>query len=54
MTDDIHLCLTELLDQDITSYEYFHSLPKDIQMKIRKEDLRSFREMQNYVKELRR
>ena len=33
-TLDQHLCLTDLLDQDLTSYEYFHSLPREIQQKI--------------------
>lgn len=53
MSEYFHLCLTDLLDQDLSSYEYFHSLPEEIQQKIRKEDFRSFEEMQNYVRKLR-
>lgn len=28
------LCLSDLLDQDLSSYEYFHSLPLEVQNKI--------------------
>lgn len=48
-----HLCLTDLLDQDLTSYEYFHSLPREIQQKIIREDMGSFEEMQDFVAGLR-
>ena len=27
------LCLSDLLDQDLSSYEYFHALPVEIQKK---------------------
>lgn len=42
-----HLCLTDLLDQDISSYEYFYSQPTAVQEKIRETDPSSFEEMQN-------
>ena len=41
--------LSDLLDQDLSSYEYFHSLPKNIQAEIEKYDLSSIEEMQHYV-----
>ncbi len=53
MSETIHLCLSDLLDQDLSSYEYFHSLPADIQQKIEASDVRSFDEMQSYVAKLR-
>lgn len=45
--------LTELLDQDISSYEYFYALPKNIQDKIKKYDVRSFRELQELAEKIR-
>lgn len=32
------LCLTELLDQDLSAYEYFQTLDPDIQTILRRED----------------
>jgi hypothetical protein len=46
------LGLSDLLDQDISSYEYFHSLPAKIQQKIIAKDINSFEEMQSYVRNL--
>ena len=37
-----YLCLSDLLDSDLSSYEYFCSLPENIKQKI----ARSFSEMQ--------
>ena len=45
--------LSDLLDQDISSYEYFYSLPANVQQKIISKDLNSFEEMQDYVKNLK-
>lgn len=44
--------LSELLDQDLSSYEYFHSLPESFQKKIESRDIREFNEMQAYVQTL--
>lgn len=33
-----YLCLTDLLDQDLSAYEYFQTLPPDMQTKLRRED----------------
>lgn len=41
--------LTELLDQDVSSYEYFYSLPPEMQEKIKKQDLSSFDDLLDYV-----
>ncbi|WP_312645711.1 hypothetical protein [Hydrogenoanaerobacterium sp.] len=53
MSESFHLCLSDLLDQDLSSYEYFYSLPAEIQSKVRRSDVRSFEEMQEYVTKLR-
>jgi len=42
-----YLCLTDLLDQDLSAYEYFQTLPPELQTKLRREDqIRSFGELQ--------
>ncbi|HHV50409.1 MAG TPA: hypothetical protein PLG48_06590 [Candidatus Avimonas sp.] len=43
------LGLSDLLDQSLTCYEYFHSLPKSLQEKIKDLDIHSFEDMQEYV-----
>ena len=45
--------LSDLLDQDTTSYEYFHSLPREIQQKVLQMDVNSFEAMTDYVSQLR-
>ena len=47
-----HLCLSDLLDRDLSSYEYFYSLPLDLQQSIG-DDVRSFPKLQDRVHELR-
>lgn len=47
------LCLSDLLDQDLSSYEYFYSLPLDIQRKIEENDVNSFADMQQLVKKIK-
>ena len=49
-----HLCLSDLLDQDLSSYEYFQTLPPDIKRKVMECDFRSLEEMQEYVSTLMR
>ena len=41
-----YLCLSDLLDSDLSCYEYFCSLPENIKQKIEIEDARNFSEMQ--------
>lgn len=45
--------LSDLLDQDISSYEYFYSQPKDIQKRIIDQDISNFRDMQEYVDKIK-
>ncbi len=49
-----HVGLSALLEQDLSSYEYFHSLPQEIQKKIEHRDLASFEEMQEFVSNLKK
>ncbi|HEX2985225.1 MAG TPA: hypothetical protein VHO71_00240 [Caproiciproducens sp.] len=51
--EQMHLCLSDMLDQDLTSYEYYHSLPEDIQRRIQDSDVRSFDEMQSFVAQIK-
>lgn len=53
MYEEMRLCLSDLLDQDLTSYEYFYSLPDDLQKEIKKLDPRSFQQMQEFAEKLR-
>ena len=54
MAENIHLCLYDLLDQDLTSYEYFQSLPKEIKSRVLRSDARSFAELQEIVEKIRK
>lgn len=44
-----HLGLSDLLEEDLTSYEYFHSLPKELKRRVEAMDATSFEEMQSCV-----
>lgn len=48
------LGLSALLEHDLSSYEYFNALPKELQEEIRQQDAHSFEEMQSIVAKLRR
>lgn len=55
MSDHIYLCLTELLDQDISSMEYFNSLPDDVRHKLlQDDDVRTFSQLQKRSDEIRK
>jgi hypothetical protein len=42
-----YLCLTELLDQDLSAYEFFQTLAPTLQDQLRQDDsVRSFAELQ--------
>ncbi len=49
-----YLCLTDLLDGDLTSYEYFCSLPENIKKAVEEEDVRTFEEMQSVARQKRK
>ena len=51
---DDYLCLTDLLDQDLTAYEYFQTLPPRVQTALRREGgAASFSELQARANSLR-
>lgn len=50
-----YLCLTDLLDQDLSSYEYFQTLAPELQTALRREDasVGTLDELQARVERLR-
>lgn len=42
----VHLCLSDLLDQDLTAYEYFQTLPPDVQKALNRQEITTFDELQ--------
>lgn len=50
-----YLCLTDLLDQDLSSYEYFQTLDPELQTVLRREDdsLGTLEELQARAEQLR-
>lgn len=44
-----HAGLSELLDQNLSAYEFFNGLPADVQKKLAQEDIRSFSDLQAYA-----
>ncbi|WP_295740588.1 hypothetical protein [uncultured Oscillibacter sp.] len=51
-----YLCLTDLLDQDLSSYEYFQTLAPEVQTALRREDgsVGTLDELQARAEHLRR
>lgn len=51
-----YLCLTDLLDQDLSSYEYFQTLAPEVQTALRRQDdsLGTLAELQARAEALRR
>lgn len=46
------LGLSDLLDQNLSCYEYFYSLPPGVQKKISQRDVASFEEMRQMVEDM--
>ena len=46
------LGLSDLLDHNLSCYEYYQSLPEEYKKKIADRDIGSFEEMQAYVRRL--
>lgn len=46
------LGLSDLLENDLSSYEYFYSLPQNIQQKIKQKDVCSFEQMHSFAQSL--
>ncbi len=49
----IHLCLSDLLDQDLTANEYFQTLPPELQSALYDCEVTTFSELQDCVQRLR-
>lgn len=47
--EHVHLCLSDLLDQDLTAYEYFQTLPYAVQKELRNREIATFEELQDCV-----
>ena len=49
-----YLCLTDLLDQDLSAYEYFQTLPPEVQTALKREgSVSTFEELQSQAAHLR-
>jgi len=49
--DHVHLCLTDLLDQDLAAYEYFQGLSPDVRRALAEREISTFDELQTAVNE---
>lgn len=50
---DIHLCLSELIDQDLSAYEYYHSLSGKTQARLRQREIRTLDELRENAARIR-
>lgn len=50
----VHLCLTDLLDQDLTAYEYFQGLPPDVKKALSEKEIFTFNELQAAANDLKK
>jgi hypothetical protein len=48
------LGLSALLEHDLSSYEYYQTLPRDVKRKVEMCDVSSFAELQSYAESFRR
>lgn len=49
-----YLCLSDMLDQDLSAYEYFQGLPPEVRQALHREDnITSFEELQTRAANLR-
>jgi len=49
MDREEYLCLTDLLDQDLSAYEYFQTLSSETQRKLLTQDITTFQQLQSAV-----
>ena len=47
MSESVHLCLTDLLDQDLSSQEFFNALPLRVRQQLLVEEISTFEELQD-------
>lgn len=53
MSENVHLCLSDLLDSDTSSFEFYNTLSPELQQMLKDEDIRTFEELQKCAKEYR-
>ncbi|MEA5010213.1 MAG: hypothetical protein VB100_00635 [Angelakisella sp.] len=51
--EHVHLCLSDLLDQDISANEFYQTLPNEIKAALQDRDITTFAELQEYAKKLK-
>lgn len=51
--EHVHLCLSDLLDQDLTSYEYYQTLAPSVQKKLEDCEITTFKQLQTCVNQLK-
>ncbi|WP_283672933.1 hypothetical protein [Butyricicoccus sp. Marseille-Q5471] len=44
--NEVHLCLSDLLDQDLTAFEYFQTLAPSVQTELQNSEIATFEELQ--------
>ena len=49
----VYLCLSDLLDQDVTAFEYFQTLPSEMQHALYSCEIATFDELQFHVDRLK-
>lgn len=49
---DEYICLTDLLDQDLTAHEYYQGLPDFVRSQLKDAEITSFHELQKYVQQI--
>ena len=54
MQENVHLCLSDLLDQDVSSNEFYNTLSPEVQRKLQEKDIRTFEELQECARAYRK
>lgn len=52
--ENVHLCLTDLIDQDLSAYEYYHSLSSKVQSVLGQREIRTLDELQEQAERIQR
>lgn len=51
--ENVHLCLSDLLDQDLSSFEYFQTLPRYVQQTLQEQEIVTFEELQEHAEKIK-
>lgn len=52
LSEYVHLCLTDLLDADLSSQEYFNSLPNRVRQRLIRKEISTFEELQECARRI--